>query len=97
MANWDKLNAELDALLEGLTTQDWDKWSEQRSLNRTKRKQAMIEQAKSRFDEGSECLQIQMSEVHPMIIGKYMVDIDSISGIQASSDLIGDDNYAMAA
>jgi len=49
MANWDKLNAEFDALINKMTAEKWAEWQSNRPANRKIRKAEMLAKAKARF------------------------------------------------
>lgn len=41
MANWEKLNAEFDSVIDNMTDEDWRSWEKNRKENRLKRKANM--------------------------------------------------------
>ena len=48
MANWDKLNKEFDALIDGMSQEDWKRWDANRTAKREFRKETMLLKAKIR-------------------------------------------------
>jgi hypothetical protein len=48
MANWDKLNEEFDALIEGTSKEDWERWDANRVAKREFRKETILLKAEIR-------------------------------------------------
>ena len=48
MANWDKLNKEFDALIDGMSQEDWERWDANRAAKREFRKETILLKAKIR-------------------------------------------------
>ena len=45
MANWNKLNAEFDNLINNLTDSDWDKWAAESEQRKAQRKSEILSKA----------------------------------------------------
>ncbi|MEN9442825.1 MAG: hypothetical protein RLZ33_2902 [Bacteroidota bacterium] len=50
MAKWDKLNSELDAVLNSMTSEDWDSWASEREAKKNMRQFEMMLKRKIKED-----------------------------------------------
>lgn len=98
MANWNKLNSELDNLLDNLSDEEWDNWMAKRAAQKSLRKKELMMMAK--IQEETQLLgkitgvSVFSQSVSAGIgVGVLISHINQVHG----NLLAGEENYAFAA
>jgi hypothetical protein len=98
MANWDKLNSELDSVLDSMTSEDWSSWYSNRESQKRMRQYEMV--LKRRMKEESILLsEIKGSQSHSENINSLQFGINMLIPCNLNDLVNTADNtsYALAA
>lgn len=95
MANWNKLNKELDEVLNSMSSEDWQSWAKTREQKKVMRKCELLLKAKLQEEKLllSSSTGKNIISQNDLISFQGSIGISSITGI----DYSGNATYAMAA